>query len=121
MKHTICHFEFPASDLKKEQEFLSKLFDWNIGGMPGNPNYMLIQTGENLGGGIMKRQMKEQHPVFYVAVESVDDYCKKAEGLGGKVVVQRQPVPGFGAFAIIADPEGNAFGIFEPDASQMPR
>ena len=42
---------------------------------------MLLRNGVN--GGIMKRQNPEHKPVNYIAVESIDEYIKKIEELGG--------------------------------------
>jgi predicted enzyme related to lactoylglutathione lyase len=48
---------------------------------------MLLRNGVN--GGIMKRQNPEHKPVNYIAVESIDEYIKKIEELGGRVVVPK--------------------------------
>ena len=70
-----------------------------------------VRPGVN--GGIMKRQHPEHKPVNYVAVESVDDYVKKIEALGGKMIVSKMEVPGVGWWALALDPEGNQFAILE--------
>ena len=36
---------------------------------------------------------------------------------GGKILVPKQQIPTVGWFAIVADPEGNAFGLLQPDMS----
>lgn len=61
----------------------------------------------------MKRQQPEHKPVNYIAVESVDEYAKKIEGLGGKVLVPKMEVPGIGWWALALDPEGNQFAILQ--------
>ena len=61
----------------------------------------------------MKRQHPEHKPVNYVAVESIDDYLKKIEALGGKMIVSKMEVPGVGWWALALDPEGNQFAILE--------
>ena len=38
---------------------------------------------------------------------------KKIEAAGGKVVTPKTPIPGMGAYARIADTEGNVLGLFE--------
>ena len=50
-------------------------------------------------------------------VESVGDWTKKAEELGGKVIVPKQPVPGMGWFSQVTDPQGNLLGIWQTDES----
>lgn len=48
-----------------------------------------------------------------MSVESVDEYAKKIEALGGKVLVRKMEVPGVGWWASALDPEGNQFGILQ--------
>jgi predicted enzyme related to lactoylglutathione lyase len=43
----------------------------------------------------------------------VDEALKKAHAAGGKVVTPKTPIPGMGAYARVADPEGNVLGLFE--------
>ena len=52
-------------------------------------------------------------PVNYISVESVEEYSKKVEALGGKIVVPKMEITGIGWWALGLDPEGNAFGILE--------
>jgi predicted enzyme related to lactoylglutathione lyase len=56
-----------------------------------------------------------QPPVNYISVESVDDFVRKAERLGAKVLMGKSPVPGMGWFAQLTDTEGNLFAIWELD------
>ena len=121
--HTIVHFEIPADDVERLSDFYSKLFGWKIIRMPGPVEYYGIQTvptdedgmllRNGVNGGMMKRQNSEHKPVNYVAVESVDEYSKKIEELGGRVVVPKMEVPGVGWWAMALDPDGNQFAIME--------
>ncbi|MDD1669963.1 MAG: hypothetical protein LUQ67_01400, partial [Methanomicrobiales archaeon] len=52
-----------------------------------------------------------------VSVTSVDDAIRLVVKLGGKVLRPKMPIPGVGYNALCEDPEGNAFGILEPDPS----
>jgi len=72
---------------------------------------MLLRDGVN--GRIMKRQTAEHNPVNYIDVESVDEYDKKIEELGGKVLVPKMEVPGVGWWAMALDPDGNQFAIIQ--------
>ena len=121
--HTIVHFEIPADDIEKLRKFYSKLFGWkiekmqgfteywNVGTVPVDDKGMLLRPGVN--GGMMKKQNPEHKPVNYIAVESVDEYSKKIEELGGKITEPKQEIPGIGWWAFALDPEGNLFGIFQ--------
>jgi predicted enzyme related to lactoylglutathione lyase len=121
--HTVVHFEIPANDAEKLSKFYGKLFGWKIIKMPGPIEYWGIQTvpvdekgmllRNGVNGGMMKKQNPEHKPVNYIAVESVDDYSKKIEELGGRIVVPKMEVPGVGWWAMALDPEGNQFAIME--------
>ncbi len=123
MDHTIVHFEIPADDVEKLKKFYGKLFGWKIEKMPGPMEYWGIETvpvdekgmavRAGVNGGMMKRQNPEHKPVNYIAVESVDEYAKKIETLGGKVLVPKMEVPGIGWWALALDPEGNQFAILQ--------
>ena len=121
--HTIIHFEIPADDVEKLRKFYSKLFGWKIEKTPGPMDYWMIQTvpidekgmpiRPGVNGGMMKRQNPDHKPVNYIAVESVDEYSKKIEALGGKVIVPKMEVLGIGWWAFAVDPEGNQFAILQ--------
>jgi predicted enzyme related to lactoylglutathione lyase len=114
--HTIVHFDIPAENVEKMKKFYSKLFGWKIERVEGPIEYYLIETapeGKGAGGGMAKKEDPNQRPMNYISVESVDEYSKKVEELGGKIIVQKQTVPGMGHLAVALDPEGNAFGLWE--------
>jgi predicted enzyme related to lactoylglutathione lyase len=127
--HGIVHFEIPANDPEKLSKFYTDLFGWKITHYPmGDFNYWSVASGPTdqqgmpqepgfINGGIAQRMSPDQRPVNYTNVESVDDYVKKATGLGAKLIVGKMPVPGMGWFAQLTDPEGNVFGVWQTDAS----
>jgi predicted enzyme related to lactoylglutathione lyase len=123
LDHTIVHFEIPADDVEKLRKFYSSLFGWKIERMPGPMEYWGIATvpvndkgmpeRPGVNGGMMKRQNPEHKPVNYIAVESVDEYVKKIEALGGRIIVPKMEVPRIGWWALALDPEGNQFAILQ--------
>jgi len=105
------------------RKFFSELFGWKIEKTLGPMDYWMILTvpidekgmpiRPGVNGGMMKRQNPDHKLVNYIAVESVDDYSKKIEALGGKVIVPKMEVPGKGWWAFALDPEGNQFAILQ--------
>jgi hypothetical protein len=87
-----------------EQEFYSKLFDWQFD--TGMPDYaMLGAQGDGIGGGIMQTPAEARpYVTFYVSVEDLAATLARAESLGATTVVPPTPIPGTGAFAMFADP-----------------
>ena len=127
MEHTIVHFEIPADDLERAAKFYRELFGWDVSKWSGSAaeEYWMVKTvpenaakapeHQGVNGGLMRRMMPGQPPVNYVGVESVDDYSRKAERLGAKVVMGKTPVPGMGWFAQLKDTEGNVFALWQHD------
>jgi hypothetical protein len=125
MDHTIVHFEIPADQPERAVKFYTELFGWKFEHFGGPTDYWLVQTvptdaegrptRPGVNGGLMRRMMPGQVPVNYISVASVDDFTRKAERLGARVVVPKMPVPQMGWFAHLSDPEGNVFAIWEHD------
>ena len=114
----IVWFEIPAGNPERATAFYSNLFDWKITPFPGSGDYWHIDTGgaDETPDGALKRRKHPQEPVVnYVNVDSITDYSKKVETLGGKICMGKTAVPQMGYFAVCQDTEGNAFGIWQID------
>jgi predicted enzyme related to lactoylglutathione lyase len=118
---SIVHFEIPADDVDRARKFYSNLFGWKIEKIEGDIDleyWMISQSGDisdksTLRGGLMKRKDPEQPVLNYVGVPSIDEYSKKVNELGGKVVMPKTEVKGYGFFAVCTDTENNAFALWE--------
>ena len=114
------HFEFNADDPERAAKFYENVFGWKIKKWEGPIDYWLVTTGEKgtpgIDGGIMKR-MDHETTIVNIDVPSVNEFAKKIEEAGGKVVKPKDAIPGVGYFAYCADTEGNVFGIMQEDAN----
>jgi predicted enzyme related to lactoylglutathione lyase len=132
MDHTIVHFEIPADDPERAAKFYRELFGWEIDRFEGSDErpgfeYWMVRTvptdaegrpiRPGVNGGLMRRMAPGQTPVNYIAVESIDEFVRKAERLGAKTLMPKRPVPGMGWFAQLTDIEGNVFAIWQTDPS----
>jgi predicted enzyme related to lactoylglutathione lyase len=127
MKNPVSHFEIYADNPDALARFYTNLFDWKVEQMPGNDNYKLVQTVDvddqhtakqagGINGGIMKRpDPKAPNLINYVTVDSLDGALERAGKLGAKVMKGKSAVSGMGWFAILSDPEGNAFALWQQD------
>ena len=112
MPHNIVHFEVPADNVERAKKFYQDLFGWKI--EPAEGGYNLITVGEpGPNGGMKARHAPGEGVTVYISVESVDDYSKKIQSLGGTVVMPKTPVPTMGYFAVFMDTEGNAMALWE--------
>lgn len=119
----VVHFEIPFDDKPRAMKFYADSFGWKLTDMP-EMSYVMAETSATderqmpkepgaINGGLFPRPKEAPHPTLYVAVASIDQSLKKVASAGGKVVTPKTPIPGMGAFARIADPEGNVIGLFE--------
>jgi len=109
VSNKVVHFEVIGKDGKKLQEFFSALFGWTIDA--NNPmNYGVVDASQaGIRGGIAPGV----RPVvtFYVEVDDLQAYLKKAESLGGMKVMEPMEIPGGQRIAVFSDPEGNVIGL----------
>jgi predicted enzyme related to lactoylglutathione lyase len=68
---------------------------------------------QTMSGGVMERKMANEPITIYIGVNSVNEYAKKVENLGGKVIKSKTEVPGHGWFVVCTDTENNTFALWE--------
>lgn len=116
-----CWYELCTADPAASQAFYGPVLGWTFqdAGMEGF-SYGLAMAGETMVAGVMDPgQPMPEFWMIYFAVADADATCERVAALGG--VVHRPPadIPGTGRFAILADPQGAAFGVLQPLPGQM--
>lgn len=116
---SVTHFEIYAEEPETLAEFYRQLFDWQLERAPGT-DYWRIETGagpaRGLAGGLTYRPIAGTRSwVHYVHVASLNDAVVEAERLGAVVLRPRTAVPKTAWYAVLADPEGNVFAIYQTD------
>lgn len=121
MSNPFVHVELMATDVAKAKAFYGKLFGWKLEDMPmENGTYTMIDVGGGTGGGMLKNPMPGASSSSWLAYVEVDDLktsIDKVKSLGGKVMKDVTEVKGMGSFAIITDPTGAMFGIWQSKKS----
>ncbi|OLD03311.1 hypothetical protein AUG19_03920 [archaeon 13_1_20CM_2_54_9] len=118
-EHTLVHFEIPATDPSKVARFYEQLFGWKFNKWEGaNMDYWLIshkdaQSADDTLGGLYKRNMPQEGFLNYFNVKSIDDSIKSATNLGASVIMAKQEIPNIGYSAVLKDPDGNTFALFQ--------
>ena len=123
MSGRLVHFEIPFDDGERARTFYREAFGWSVMTM-AEMDYTMVSTGPSrqeggpsepgyIGGGMLQRSAVQQAPVLVVDVDDIDAALEKIEGLGGKIVVPRQPVGGMGFAAYFTDTEGNLTGLWQ--------
>jgi hypothetical protein len=112
-----CWNEIMTPNPEKAKEFYQSLFGWtssteDMHGM----SYTKFMHGDKPVAGMLKnpkgRENIPAHWMSYVYVDDLDVTVAKAIKLGG-TVVHKQKIEGFGQFAIIKDPTGAHFALWQ--------
>ena len=118
----INHFEIYTDDPEAVQPFYGEVFGWTFKKFEGGPmEYWLVTTGADkdpgINGGITRpREGQSSGTINTIAVKSLDGTIKKIEERGGRICVPKMAIPRVGWLAYAEDPQGNVFGIVEPDS-----
>jgi uncharacterized protein len=120
----VTHFEIYAEEPAKLADFYRGVFGWQLETAPG-VDYWRIQTGSagaaSFNGGLTRRPLPTLRSwLNYVTVESLDRVVDDAQRLGGEVVRPKTAVPKTGWIAILADPDGNTFAVWQTDLTAFP-
>ena len=114
-----CWIELGTTDAPSAKAFYTDLFGWSFDDRPMGPDsvYTILKHGGRDAGALYGLGPKEQgvppHWTVYVAVASADDAAKKAASLGAKTILAPFDVMKVGRMAVLADPTGAAFCVWE--------
>jgi len=113
MPNPLIHWELLVRDVDKAKAFYRKVFDWTF--TPSGPEYSLIQTGAEPGGGMMLVPPGAPGPQLnsYFRVADLDRTLRDAVEAGATVIVPRMEVPTVGWFAMFLDPEQIPIGVMQ--------
>ena len=128
MPNRIAHFEIQATDPEKAAAFYTAVFDWEIKKWEGGQmEYWMIMTGGQnepggINGGLLRRPCPAPKPeqganayVCTVVVDNFDAYAEKILANGGIVAMPKFALTGMAWQGYFVDPDGNTFGLHQPD------
>lgn len=121
---TFCWVDLATTDAQAAKDYYAALFGWTGEDSPtpmGTPYTMLSKDGrlvaglwqlppESTGQGV------PTHWQSFVSVEDVDATVARATGLGARPMMEPQDVMDAGRMALVQDPGGAAFGLWQPRA-----
>ncbi|WP_232830400.1 VOC family protein [Oceanicella sp. SM1341] len=113
-------YELMTSDLPAAATFYTGVLGWDIrdAGMP-DFDYRLASSAGGMRAGLMGTPSEAQGmPPFwsgYVGVTDVEEMSDRLKAAGGAVHRPATDIPGVGRFAVVADPQGAIFCLFQPN------
>jgi len=114
--------ELGTTDQKAGAAFYASLFGWTINDQPMGPGEtytMFEMRGKPVAAAYTLRPEERQsgappHWNNYVTVKSADESATKAQSLGAKVLAPPFDVMDVGRMAVLQDPTGAVFQVWEP-------
>src|SRR5216684_735956 len=115
--HKPVWVDLATSDAAAARDFYSKLFGWKVEVNPDPQygGYALAKIGGKDVAGIGPKQMAEAPSAWTVYIGTADaaDTVKKAQAAGGNVIAPLMVVGDQGSMAILQDPSGAIFGVWQ--------
>jgi uncharacterized protein len=110
----VVHFEIGCRDAAKNSRFYTELFGWTTEAY--GPACMINTQNKSGIAGHLNQLGHEPHNyvTIYAQVDDLQKSLDLATKLGGRMIVPPTEVPQMGSFAWLADPEGNAIGLWKP-------
>jgi predicted enzyme related to lactoylglutathione lyase len=117
--------ELSTTDQKGAVAYYRALFGWDLNEQPMGPGdtYSMFQLrGKEVAAAYTMRPEEKQsgappHWNSYVTVANVDDSVKQAQQLGGKVLAPPFDVMDAGRMAVLQDPTGAVFQVWQANRS----
>jgi len=110
----VVHFEIGCKNVETSSNFYTTLFGWKTAQM-GPALTIDTGSGQGIPGHFTALGHEPfRYTTFYVQVDDINASLAKVGQLGGKTVVPKVDVPGYGSFAWFSDLDGNVVGLWTP-------
>lgn len=118
MHNNLASFAIHADDVQRCRRFYESMFGWRFEPW-GPPDFYLIHTGDQAKPGVQGLMHKRQEPrgaggpncfECTIAVDDIDAVTSAITKHGGRIIMEKAPIPTVGILTKFEDPEGNALG-----------
>jgi len=120
----LSNFEIYGDDPEALAAFYRELLGWRIERPEGIDYWRITIDAEAAplsSGGITRRPAFAQAGwMNFVQVDSLEATLEAVARLGGSILKERTAVPRVAWHAVIADPAGNSFLVWQADATAFP-
>jgi predicted enzyme related to lactoylglutathione lyase len=116
---TFCWVDLATTDPEAAKSFYGDVLGWSYQDLPtdGGDTYSLAMLEASQVAAIYSMPPSQQgappHWVSYVSVDSADDAAKRAEDLGGNVLMEPTDIMTAGRMAVIQDPTDAVVAVWE--------
>jgi predicted enzyme related to lactoylglutathione lyase len=118
-------FEYVSKDAQKAQGFFGELFGWSTKSVPmpdGDYTMIAAADGRTIGGYATSPDPTAAKASWlpYLQVASAADIAGKLKTLGGSVMKEPFKVGDFATMAVVLDPLGAPFALWQPVKAEDP-
>ena len=112
--------ELATRDVPTAEAFYQNLFGWSI----SSGSYPHLSVGDHHFGGIQDMNAtgvpagRPPHWLLYFKAEDAAAKCQQAAGLGAQTLMEPFRLPGTGHIAVLRDPQGAVFALYQREAEQ---
>lgn len=116
---TPCWVDLTTPDQDAAAGFYGELFGWSVEedeNAEQTGGYRVAMLKDRAVGGVMRLVREDQPPAWmtYVSVADADVAARRAGEAGGTVMMGPMDVLDYGRMAVLADPTGAVFGLWQP-------
>jgi predicted enzyme related to lactoylglutathione lyase len=120
-KNMVSWFEIYVSDIDRAKRFYETILGEELSKMPVPEElgmemwaFPWIDDATNAAGALVKSEMGQPSSSGTIVYFDSEDCSELSlvEEAGGKILLPKTPVEGFGYFSLISDTEGNTLGFF---------
>ena len=118
-----CWVDLAATDAGRAVDFYAGLFGWSARPVAANGGtFLRLSRGRRNVGSVYQMRAPQVAAGLasqwtpYVRVADAAAACERASSLGGTVAVEPFAVDGIARIALVVDPGGAAFGLWEDPA-----
>jgi predicted enzyme related to lactoylglutathione lyase len=111
------------ADVEAGKRFYGELFGWTFADRPEQPGSVWARRGGEAVAGLARKADGRLPTVWtvYFATPDAEALADRVHAAGGQVVTAPVPVaapgePALGTIALVTDPEGAVFGLWQPGA-----
>jgi uncharacterized protein len=119
---TLCWADLSTPDPDAASAFYNAAFGWSFDLGQDGSGYLHIKNGDTFIGGIPPAAMRSPgappHWMIYMLVADCDQSAAQAKELGARLYLEPMSIENVGRMAVVADPQGAVFALFQPEPRQ---
>jgi predicted enzyme related to lactoylglutathione lyase len=121
MPNNLASFAIHAYDVQRARSFYEAVFGWNFEPW-GPPDFYLIHTGDEASPGVQGLLQKRRTPLVKggfngfectISVDDVDAIATAVVANGGRITMEKSPIPTVGELIYFEDTEVNVLGAMK--------